>query len=309
MKLQHLLVVIDPTGDDQPALTRAQWIAERSGASVVLLVCDYDPALDNGLLIPQHELERVRILQQTERLDWLDKLAAPLRQAGLDVRCHTRWGKPLYREILAAVAEHQPDLVLKSSSRHGLLKRLFLTNTDWQLIRHCETPLWLVHHGTWEGRKLCAALDPLHEGDKPAKLDRRLIATALELNRRLGLHASYLHAYVALPQTLAFDAQLLGSYDEHLKATEAHHRQALHMLMAAHPAMAAGDTHLLQGFPEEVIPEFVRNQGIDLLLMGAVARGQLESALIGHTAERVLEEVECDLLVLKPAGEPSSEKG
>ncbi|MDF3931577.1 universal stress protein [Pseudomonas citronellolis] len=309
MKLQHLLVVVDPTRDDQPALTRAQWIAERGGASVSLLVCDYNPALDNGLLIPQRELERVRILQQAERLDWLEKLAAPLRQAGIDTRCHTRWGKPLYREILAAVAEHQPDLVLKSSSRHGLLKRLFLTNTDWQLIRQCEAPLWLVHHGGWEGRELCAALDPLHESDKPAALDRKLIAAALELQRRLGLRANFLHAFMALPQTLAFDAQLLGNYEEHLKAVEAQHRQALDALLAAHPAMLRERTRLLQGFPEEVIPEFVRAQGIDLLLMGAVARGQLESALIGHTAERVLEEIECDLLVLKPAREPSSEKG
>ncbi len=34
--------------------------------------------------------------------------------------------------------------------------------------------------------------------------------------------------------------------------------------------------------------------------MGAVARGQLDNALIGQTAERVFEEVECDLLVIRP---------
>lgn len=36
---------------------------------------------------------------------------------------------------------------------------------------------------------------------------------------------------------------------------------------------------------------------------GAVARGHLDNALIGQTAERVLEEVECDLLVLKPTND------
>ncbi|OOK86569.1 universal stress protein, partial [Pseudomonas aeruginosa] len=48
---------------------------------------------------------------------------------------------------------------------------------------------------------------------------------------------------------------------------------------------------------------FVRANDIDLLLMGAVARGHLDNALIGQTAERVLEEVECDLLVLKPTND------
>lgn len=309
MKLQHLLVIVDPTREEQPALNRAQWIAERCGARVELLLCDFNPALDNGLMISPQQMERVCILQQTERLDWLERLSAPLRQAGIETACHTRWGKPLCREILAHVAEKQPDLVLKSSSRHGLLKRLFLTNTDWQLIRHCPQPLWMVHRQDWNGQRLCAALDPLHEADKPAALDRQLIATALELHRRLGLQAEYLHAYMPLPQTLAFDTQLLGSYEEHAKAVETHHRRALDQLLDAHPAMQREHTHLQLGFPEEAIPEFVRQQGIDLLLMGAVSRNPLESALVGHTAERVLEDVECDLLVLKAVREPSSEKG
>ncbi len=58
--------------------------------------------------------------------------------------------------------------------------------------------------------------------------------------------------------------------------------------------------HLLEGFPEESIPAFVQERGIDLLVMGAVSRGNLENALIGNTAERVLEAVQTDLLVIKP---------
>lgn len=39
--------------------------------------------------------------------------------------------------------------------------------------------------------------------------------------------------------------------------------------------------------------------------MGAIARGHLDTALIGHTAERVLEAVDCDLLVIKPVASAS----
>ena len=42
-------------------------------------------------------------------------------------------------------------------------------------------------------------------------------------------------------------------------------------------------------------------RGIDLLLMGAVSRSHLDRALLGNTAERILEAVHCDLLVLKPS--------
>lgn len=60
MNLHNLLVVVDPSSDEQPALTRAQWIAEHSGASVELLLCDFNPALDGGLFFDSHSLQRAR---------------------------------------------------------------------------------------------------------------------------------------------------------------------------------------------------------------------------------------------------------
>ena len=61
--------------------------------------------------------------------------------------------------------------------------------------------------------------------------------------------------------------------------------------------------HLFRGQPIDGILQQTRALEPDLLLMGAVARGHLDNALIGQTAERVLEEVECDLLVLKPTND------
>ncbi|MCP8463150.1 universal stress protein [Pseudomonas sp. ZM23] len=300
MKLQHLLVVIDPSRKDQPALTRARWIAERSGARLELLACEFNPALDNALLLAQSDLEQGRQNLLDERMAWLENLAAPLRAAGIEVKCQVRWGKPAHRQIVLHCEQSQPDLVLKSAHHHSLLKRLFLTNTDWQLIRHCPRPLWLVQHGQWRGRRLCAALDPLHASDKPAALDHRLIVAARELEQRLMMQADYLHAYVALPHTLAFNAELLADYDNYVLRTEAHHREAFSALLAQYPDIDRSRTHLGQGFAEEVIPGYVHDNDIDLLLMGAVARGQFDNALIGQTAERVFEEVECDLLVIRP---------
>ena len=65
--------------------------------------------------------------------------------------------------------------------------------------------------------------------------------------------------------------------------------------------MPRNQAQLREGFAEEEIARFVHEEKIDLLLIGAIARGQLANALIGNTAERVLESVECDLLILKTA--------
>ena len=288
MKLQHLLVIIDPTRVDQPALTRARWIAQRCGARLELLVCEYNPALDNALLLDRGDLDVAQRNLLDERLAWLQHLAEPLRASGQDVQCQVRWGKSLHQQVVLHCEQTTPDLVLKSARHHNLLKRLFLTNNDWQLIRHCPQPLWLVQHGEWAGSNLCAALD------------HRLIQVARELGQRLQLDDHYLHAYMALPHTLAFNAELLADYDNYVLRTEAHHRDAFDALLAYYPEIDRQRTRLAQGFAEEVIPTYVKEQAIDLLLMGAVARGQLDNALIGQTAERVFEEVECDLLVIRP---------
>jgi universal stress protein E len=46
----------------------------------------------------------------------------------------------------------------------------------------------------------------------------------------------------------------------------------------------------------------VEELGIDLLIAGGISRGRLEQVFIGGTAERMLDRIRCDLLVVKPPG-------
>lgn len=301
MNLHQLLVVIDPTQEVQPALERAAWLARRTGAAMELLVCEFDSALELGQLFERKQEQKARTALLAKRQQALEELAAPLRAQGLEVKLEVRWGRPLHKMILKRVEELKPDILLKPTHEHGLLKRLLLTNTCWELLRHCPVPLWLTHRDHWQGERLCAALDPLHSADKPAHLDHRLIAAARDLAETFDMDAHYLHCYAPLPRTLVFDAELVESYDHYVELSAERHKTAFAQLLAPY-AIPAGHDHLLQGYPEELIPRFVREQGIDLLLMGAVARGHLDNALIGNTAERVLDAVDCDLLVFKPQG-------
>ena len=299
MKLQRILVVIDSQRPHQPALERAAWLARKNQAQLHLLLVEYHGALDTSPLFDSALQAKGRAAALEHAGAWLEELIVPLRAERLNLHLDVRWGKPLHKVVLAKIDELQPDLLFKSAAHDSLLRRLLLTNSCWQLIRHCPIPLWLVHHGAWQGRRLCAALDPLHSADKPAALDHRLIRAARELSAQLGLQAHYLHSYAPLPRTLVFDAELVGDYDSYVERSAKQHREAFEELIGQYP-IAQPDTHLIEGFAEEVMPRFVREQNVDLLLMGVVARGQLDTALIGHTAERVLDAVECDLLVLRP---------
>lgn len=300
MQLTKLLVVIDPTNKDkQPSLQRASLVAERTGTSVELLICDHNSALDDGFFTDRNAQQRARAALLAQHLEWLEELAAPLREKGIETSCKVRWGKPLYDEIIAHVEESKPDLVMRNATSHGTLQRLLFNNTSWQLIRRCPAPLWLVRDGEWTGKRAAVAVDPLHSADKAAALDHRLIEASLLLEKS-GMQIDYVHSYNPLPKTLVLEAELVLAYDDYLTNAEQRHHNAFAELFAQYP-VKPDQQHLLKGMPEESIPAFVEQQGADLLIMGAISRNSLENALIGNTAERVLENSNCDLLVIKPA--------
>jgi universal stress protein E len=58
--------------------------------------------------------------------------------------------------------------------------------------------------------------------------------------------------------------------------------------------------HLVAGHPIDVLPEVARQTRCAIIVMGAISRSGLKSVFIGNTAERVLDHLQCDLLVVKP---------
>ncbi|SDR95543.1 universal stress protein E [Halopseudomonas litoralis] len=303
MNIEHILVVIDPTSDtDQPCLRRAEQLAEYyPSARFTLFLSDYIPALDGGMLFNTDSLANARNTLLGHREKCLEQLAGPLRAKGFTVNTSAVWGKRYERHILRAIHEQQPDLVLKTTHHHNLLKRLVLTNTDWYLIRHCPVPLWLVKQPEGKLKILGVSVDPLHEADKPAALDYKLLATGRSLAAATGAEVQALHCYNPLPHTLAFDTGLVANYDGYAAQVQEHHATAFSEF-SSQAGIAPAEQHLLRGYPEQAVPTFVKQQQVDLLIMGAISRSRLENALVGHTAERLLDEVPCDVLIVKPDG-------
>jgi nucleotide-binding universal stress UspA family protein len=58
--------------------------------------------------------------------------------------------------------------------------------------------------------------------------------------------------------------------------------------------------HLLSRHPVNAIPELAKKIRSDLVVMGAISRTGLRRLLIGNTAERIVDDLTCDVLVVKP---------
>ncbi|MCJ8168687.1 universal stress protein [Atopomonas sediminilitoris] len=301
MSVRRVMVLVDPAHIQQahPAIARATQLALADGAQLTLLAIAYRSELDSSHLFDLQDLHKLRESYLQQRTHELQGLAGEAIKLGVTVHCLCLWGRDWVSTLLEHLAEQPCDMLFKATHKTGAIKRWLFAGNDWQLIRRCPVPLWLVRDRPWAGKRLLAAVDPLHQQEDYAGLDRKILHWASHLNQHLALEEHYLHAFAPLPRSLVFDVEMVSDYDSYVRRCHLQHREAFEKVIAQRP-VPLPQTHLIEGYAEDVLPDFVSQQHIDLLIMGAVARGQLDTALLGHTAERVLDKVDCELLILKP---------
>jgi len=59
--------------------------------------------------------------------------------------------------------------------------------------------------------------------------------------------------------------------------------------------------HLIDETPVFALKDYSETLDSDMIVMGAISRSRLAEALIGSTAEEVLDFVKTDILVIKPS--------
>jgi nucleotide-binding universal stress UspA family protein len=173
---------------------------------------------------------------------------------------------------------------------------------DMELFRKCPCPVLVVGPGALRTEpQIVGAVDASAENPVERELNVTIVELTLMMARLEQGSAKLLHAWAP------FAAELVrshGSESDFAAYVEAAHRQAsqdLEQLVASIRERHVEAT-LLQGHPEDVIPEFVVAHGVDLVVMGTVARRGVAGLLIGNTAERVLRKLPCSVLAVKPDG-------
>ena len=303
-KISKILSVIDPTVDDQPALLRAAWLAKSCGAELELLVCYYNEYLSGDRLFDSPSLEKARTEVIANQEKHLEELAEPIRKDGVTVTTTASWDHPLYEGIVRRAVASGADIVFKDTHHHSAISRALLTNTDWSLIRTCPAPLWLVKPIDIPDQPVfVAAIDPMNEHDKPAALDDEILQTAKFLAGTVGGHVHAFHSYdpriaVATATANAYIPVSLP-FDEIEQQMHEDHQKRFNEITSFHD-IDDDKSHLVAGLTHEELPVIANSQKAALVIMGAVSRNRWKRLFIGATAERTLEHLPCDLLIIKP---------
>src|SRR5210317_404067 len=303
-ELTKILSVIDPAVKEQPGMHRAAWLAKKTGAELELLVCYYNEYLSGDRLFDSPSLEKARSEVIGSHSKHLEEMAEPLRADGVVVTTSAVWDHPLYEGIVRHVVSSGADLVVKDTHHHSAVARALLTNTDWHLIRTCPAPLWLVKPiDLDESPVFVAAIDPLNQHDKPAALDDEILQTSKFIADKVGGRVHAFHSYdpriavatatanAYIPVSLPFDEIEQQMHEDHQKrCTE----------ITQFHKLDDDKAHLVAGLTHEELPLIADKLKADVVVMGAVARNRWKRLFIGATAERTLEDLPCDLLIIKP---------
>lgn len=301
--LRRILVAVkDPDAKSLPAVEKGAQLARASGAELEVfhaiterLSADACAYLKGGIV----EAEQSR---RKQYVDQLEKIAAPLRKAGLIVDVSVKWDYPAYEAIVRQARRSRADLIVAECHAGRRLAPWLLHVTDWELLRTSPVPVLLVKTpARYHKPVVLAAIDPTHAYAKPSKLDDAILAAARAMTEKLNGSMHAMHAYLPEDVMAASGGAITAALaSEMFAAAESRAKKSFERALRK-TKLPRERRHLQCGMPVDAIPGTAREIGAALVVMGAVSRSGLKRLFIGNTAERVLNDLPCDILVVKPA--------
>lgn len=300
VKYRKILVVIHPEEERQIALERAVKVAElNEGAQLTLLLSIYDFSYEMTAMLSVDEREEMRHGVIAQRREWLDDILQPYRAKGLDCETKVVWHSRPFECVIQEVLEHRHDLVVKATHHHSFLQTFIFTPTDWHLLRKCPCPVLLVKEGHWQrGGHILAAINCTSDDQDQKVLNDRITQEGIAIAELLGSNLYLVNTYPGTPVNVSIELPEFdpNAYNEAIRK----HHESLLQSHAEHHGIGHLWTRVAEGLPEEVLPDLAEELQATLMIMGCVGRTGLSAALLGNTAEHVVDRLACDILILKP---------
>jgi universal stress protein E len=289
------VAVADPSSANQPALERGAQLARAMGARLVLFHAAFDSALSGRPFFDSRRLAKSRGWFVAERIRLLEKRASTLRRS-LEVEVCVVWEEPAHEAIIRATLRLGADLVVAGRHERSANRPSQFRLTDWELMRLCPRPL-LVTHPTSDkhaSSAVLAALDPTHANDKPASLETSILNYAVAIADALQVECNVVHSVPPSAYPLGVTAADRRRFDQRMSS------RMKQLIGKADVDVKA--VHVVHGNVAESLPKLARTLPAQILAMGIISRRWMKRFVIGDTAETLIRDVPCDLLLIKPDG-------
>ncbi|MCD1600140.1 universal stress protein UspE [Rheinheimera aquimaris] len=296
----NVLVVLDPTVDKQKALNRAIELVRLQGGKLTAFLSVYDFSYEMTTMLSGEERESMRQAVIKDRELWISDYLAAARAGGVNIDIKVVWHNRPFEAVVLAVLEDNYDLVIKGTHDHDVLKSMIFTPTDWHILRKCPCPVLLVKDHDWpQGGNIIAAVNAGSEQEHHLELNQKVTATALKMAGLLNAQTHLVNAYPGTPVNIAIEIPEFNP-QEYSSTMKHHHIEAVSALAAQYD-IDSEHYHVKEGMPEDVLPELATKLDAEMVVIGTIGRTGLSAAIIGNTAEHVIDRLDCDVLAVKPA--------
>jgi len=292
---KRILVDIDSDAAVHPALERAILLARDGGATVTVT-----DVMAGSPYERRHWSADLEEAVLARRRSQLTRIASMVRDVVTDAKLLI--GRPasaLIQEVIRA----GHDLLMRSHARDesGAAARDFGA-VDMELLRECPCAVMLVRPSSAAQQpRIAAAVNAGALDAAEQALNVKIATSAVDLAERLGGAPMLLHAWSPFGERMIrahASEDAFATYVEEARTRAAADLNTLTQSLGSR--LRAVPIIQRRGRPEDVILESVTAEGVDLLVMGTVARGGIPGLVFGNTAERVLRKLRCSVLTLKP---------
>lgn len=304
MKLNSsILVVMDANAEYQASLVQALKIAKKTSVDVELFVVAYSSDFVNPLGFNQEQLENGKTEYLATKKRWVETYATEVKSLGIKVSVDVVWHSDISSAILEKVAGTNISLVIKTAKQDSLINKIFFTPSDWQLLEHCLVPVLLTKNAqSTPYQQIMSAINPsVNQGDSTL-IDAEILQASLTMSRMFDAQAHVCHCYDAKDAQLWRNISQIGlcnslditDFQTSTNEAEIKTKSIFERLLIDF-TFDENLIHIVEGSPLKKIPALVKSKSVDLLVMGMCNNGKY----IGNTIEKVLDNVDCDLLSIR----------
>lgn len=259
------------------------------------------------------EVERASVEAAVEKLE---ALIAPYRDGRVDLATRVLVGDPV-SSIVRAVLNDGYQIVWKAPAPSAARRVRLLGSVDMRLLRVCPCPVAIVKQSLTDGRRtIVAAIDVVSPPDGEEineALNSRILDLSLSALTESEAELHIVHAWalygelmLSSPRLNVDPEQLAALVKEEKAARQSKLEDLLETFRSGLDSSDADrfrpEVHLSKGDPATVLPKELKRLYADLLIMGTVSRKGVAGLVIGNTAEKILYDLECSVVVAKPPG-------
>lgn len=180
-----------------------------------------------------------------------------------------------------------------AASNHDFWNTYQVNSIDSYLIGCCPFPLFIIKDHQWQtDGNILSAIEVFNSNSEHQQLTKKVLEESAHVSQLLHGNCHTLDCYFGENIDMYFEfSQEQSNRDNHMSMMKKH---------CSNYHLSFEKLHLSQDLPEDAITQLSTSIDSELVILGDCGHRSLLNIFSVHVAEEVLNNMNCDLLILKP---------